>query len=316
MTDRIDISREAEAGQAGLRVDQAAAELFPEFSRARLQSWIRDGSLTLDGRPVKPKHRLAGGETLRLDAKPEPDEETEPQDVPLAILHRDESIIVLDKPAGLVVHPAAGHPGGTLQNGLLYRFPELAVVPRAGIVHRLDKDTSGVMVVARTLQAHARLVAQLQRRSMSRVYEAVVHGVTAGRGTVNAPVGRNPRDRQRMAVVASGRPAVSHYERLEAFRHFSHLQVSLETGRTHQIRVHMKHLGHPLVGDPQYGRKTPAAKDIAEPVLAAVRGFPRQALHARRISLSHPVTGERNEFESPLPADIVGLLQVLGQDDR
>lgn len=309
------MTRQADAGHAGMRVDQAAAGLFPEFSRARLQTWIRDGSLTLEGRTVKPKHRLAGREVLHLDAEPEADKETIPQDMPLEVLHEDPDIIVIDKPAGLVVHPAAGHPDGTLQNGLLFRYPELAIVPRAGIVHRLDKDTSGVMVVARSLRAHAGLVAQLQDHSMSRVYEAVVNGATPASGSVNAPIGRNPRDRQKMAVVGSGRPAVSHYRRLRAFRHFCHLRISLETGRTHQIRVHMNHLGHPLVGDPQYGRKPHAVKGMPEEVLEAVRGFPRQALHARYLELAHPDSGQRCKFEAPLPADFETLLDTLRKAD-
>jgi 23S rRNA pseudouridine1911/1915/1917 synthase len=309
--DNISLTRQVADEHAGLRLDQAAVLLFPGFSRARLQSWIRDGSLVLDGKPSVPKHKVIGGEILELEAKPDPEGEVTPQDIPLDIIAADEHVIVLNKPAGLVVHPAAGHPCGTLQNGLIFYDAGLAAIPRSGIVHRLDKDTSGVMVVARSLKAHASLVAQLQDRSMSRVYQAVLHGITRASGTVNAPVGRNPRDRQRMAVVAGGRPAVSHYRLLNAFRHFSHVRVSLESGRTHQIRVHMQHLGHPLVGDPQYGRKTPGSGQIPEAAIAAISAFPRQALHACKLRLVHPGLQRQVEFLAPVPDDLAGLLRTL-----
>ncbi len=227
----------------------------------------------------------------------------------------DAHLLVLDKPEGLVVHPAAGNPDGTLQNALLHHYPELATIPRAGIVHRLDKDTSGVMVVARSLAAHAGLVDQLQARHMSRVYEAVVHGIVGEGGTVDAPIGRHPRDRKRMAVVRGGKPAVSHYRPLAVFGHFTHLEVSLESGRTHQIRVHMQHLGVPLVGDPVYGRRTPSGKSLSSSVRAAVQGFPRQALHARTLVLTHPATGAELRFDAPLPADLQGLLATLAAGD-
>jgi len=311
----IKITQQIKSRQTGLRIDQAAAELFPDYSRARLQSWIRDGSLTLEGATVRPKQRVSGGEILRLEAEPDLDGTVLPQDIPLDIIEADEHIIVLNKPAGLVVHPAAGNRDGTLQNGLLYFDSALAGVPRAGIVHRLDKDTTGVMVVARSLKAHSRLVAQLQDRSMGRIYEAVVHGQVRAGGTVNAPIARNPHDRLRMAVVASGRPAVSHYRLLKTYQHFSQLRVSLESGRTHQIRVHMQHLGFPVIGDPQYGRKTGKSAALTASVFAAVNDFPRQALHARMLKLVHPGSLERCEFEAPIPADLAGLLQTLESED-
>jgi len=300
---------------AGMRLDQAAAELFPDYSRARLQLWIRQGNLTVDGAAGRPAQRLAGGELLTLDATPEPAEAVEAQALPLNVIFADPQLLVIDKAAGMVVHPAAGNPDGTLQNALLHFDPGLAQVPRAGIVHRLDKDTSGVLVIARSLPAHAALVAQLQDRSMSRTYETLVHGHAPGQGTVDAAIGRHPRDRQRMAVVARGKPAVTHYRALRHFRHFTHLEVSLESGRTHQIRVHMQHIGHPLVGDPVYGRKLRKAAGLAEPVLEAVQRFGRQALHARRLALRHPASGERCVFESPLPADLEALLEVLARHD-
>jgi len=312
----IDIHEEqAPADCAGERIDQVAASLFPEFSRARLQKWIRDGALTVDGEVARPSRKLAGGEWLRLEAVLEPEGLVVPQDLPLNVLYRDEDLLVIDKPAGLVVHPAAGNPDGTLQNALLYHDPGLDALPRSGIVHRLDKDTSGVMVVARSLRAHASLVAQLQSRDMSRVYEAVVHGVVDRPGSVEAPVGRHPSDRKRMAVVTGGKPAVSHFRVLNAFAHFTHIEVSLESGRTHQIRVHMQHLGWPLVGDPVYGRRL-ARNALMDPqVGAAVEAFPRQALHARTLRLRHPADGRECRFDAPLPADMLSLLDLLSASD-
>jgi 23S rRNA pseudouridine1911/1915/1917 synthase len=308
---RIRMTARAAAGQAGLRLDQAAAELFPDFSRARLQKWIRGGELTVDGRPAKPTQRLSGGEKLALDAEPELSEAVLAQAIPLALLHVDDDLIVLDKPAGLVVHPAAGNTDGTLQNALLHFDPRLAALPRSGIVHRLDKDTSGVLVVARSLRAHTSLVVQLQSRDMSRQYRAVVMGELIAGGTVDAPVGRHPVDRKRMAVVASGRPAVSHYRVLERFRGLTHLAVSLETGRTHQIRVHMAHIGHPLVGDPLYGRSSRRRRGMSDALAEVLRAFPRQALHAETLELVHPGSGETVRFSAPLPGDFAALLEAL-----
>jgi len=308
--DIISLSAAAPAALAGQRLDQAAAELFPDFSRARLQRWIRSGELTVDDRVVKPTYRLLGGEQLRLGAAIEVDDAVGPQAIPLDIVHADDDLIVLDKPAGLVVHPAAGNPDGTLQNALLHFDPGLAALPRAGIVHRLDKDTSGVMVVARSLRAHTSLVQQLQSRAMSREYLALVLGDLVAGGTVDAPIGRHPRDRKRMAVVAGGRPAVSHYRVLRRFGAVTWVEVALETGRTHQIRVHMRHIGHPLAGDPAYGRK-PRRKGLDEASLEALRAFPRQALHAAVLRLRHPADGEPCTYRAPLPDDLRRLLAVL-----
>jgi 23S rRNA pseudouridine1911/1915/1917 synthase len=301
----------ADSSLAGARFDQAAAALFGDYSRARLQKWIRSGELTIDGRAEKPTFRLLGGEALAIDALPEPDDRVEPEPIPLAVLHADDDLIVIDKPAGMVVHPAAGNRAGTLQNALLHFDPGLATLPRAGIVHRLDKDTSGVMVVARSLRAHSSLVGQLQARTMSRVYEAIARGIIRRGGTVDEPIGRHPRDRKRMAVAPSGRNAVTRYRVLETFAGFTHLEVSLETGRTHQIRVHLAHLGHPLVGDSQYGRNPRSVRGIDPGVLEVVRRFPRQALHARTLTLRHPADGVERTFHAPLPADFAGLLEFL-----
>jgi 23S rRNA pseudouridine1911/1915/1917 synthase len=311
----IHIERRAEPGHAGSRLDQVAAAFFADYSRARLQAWIRQGCLTVDGRQERPAFRLAGGELLVLRAEPEWSEAVAPQDLPLEVLHADAHLLVLNKAAGMVVHPAAGNPDGTLQNALLHFDPALAHIPRSGIVHRLDKETSGVMVVARSLKAHAALVRQLQDRSMSRVYETVVHGLAPLQGSVNAAIGRHPRDRQRMAVVERGKPAVSRFRVLRHFAHFSHLEVALESGRTHQIRVHMQHIGHPVVGDPVYGRRLRKKSGINAEAQAAVDGFERQALHARRLRLRHPQGGQWAQFEAPIPQDLGQLLQALEHCD-
>ena len=295
----------------GLRLDQAAAELFTDFSRARLQKWIRAGALTVDGLRMKPTHKVCTGENLSLEAEAEAEGEVYPQDIPLDVIHADADLVVLNKPAGLVVHPAAGNPDGTLLNALLHFDERLAALPRAGIVHRLDKETSGVMVVARSLRAHTSLVRQLQTREMSRVYQALASGDLAEGGTVDAPIGRHPRDRKRMAVVATGKPAVSHYRVLRRYGDVTHVEVSLETGRTHQIRVHLAHIGHPLIGDPVYGHKPRGPSAVTMEQFEALRTFPRQALHAIRLSLVHPDGDRPATFEAPLPPDMEELLSCM-----
>lgn len=310
-TQRISLSAGIGTAQAGLRLDQAAAELFTDFSRGRLQKWIRSGDLTVDGQPHKPTYRVVAGERLSLQAEAEAEGVVLAQDIPLDIIHADRDILVIDKPAGLVVHPAAGNADGTLQNALLWYDESLDALPRSGIVHRLDKDTSGVMVVARSLRAHTSLVRQLQERRMSRVYHAVALGDVRNGGTVNAPIGRHPVDRKRMAVVASGRPAVSHYRVLRRFGGATYLEVSLETGRTHQIRVHMAHLGHALAGDPVYARRPRSQAGLNPEQLAAISAFPRQALHARTLTLQHPANDRDARFEAPLPEDFAALLIAL-----
>ncbi|APE31157.1 RNA pseudouridine synthase [Halomonas aestuarii] len=299
---------------AGMRLDQAAAELFADFSRERLKSWIKSGALTLDGQPAKPKDKVYGGEALALAAEIEDDTRFEPEDIPLTVVYEDEAVLVIDKPPGLVVHPAAGNPDGTLLNALLHHDPQLASIPRAGIVHRLDKDTSGLMVVARTLAAQTALVEQLQARSVSREYDAVVVGVMTAGGTVDAPIGRHPRDRKRQAVNDSGKPAVTHYRVVERFRAHTHVRCKLETGRTHQIRVHMAHARYPLIGDPVYGGRLKLPAGAGEALKEILRDFPRQALHARKLAFVHPVSGERMAFRAPLPDDLLMLLDYLRDD--
>ncbi|WP_104205167.1 23S rRNA pseudouridine(1911/1915/1917) synthase RluD [Billgrantia saliphila] len=301
---------------AGCRLDQAAAELFADHSRERLKGWIKEGTLTVDGRPGKPKDRMAGGEWLQLAATIEEDARFEPEAIPLEAVYEDDEILVIDKPAGLVVHPAAGNPDGTLLNALLHHCPTLATVPRAGIVHRLDKDTTGLMVVAKTLAAQTALVEQLQARTVSREYDAVCVGVMTSGGTVDAPIGRHPKDRKRQAVHVSGKPAVTHYRVVERFRAHTHVRCRLETGRTHQIRVHLAHRRFPLVGDPVYGGRLKLPAGAGEGLKVLLREFPRQALHARKLAFVHPGSGEPVTFRAALPDDLLALIDYLRNDSE
>ncbi len=300
--------------QAGRRLDQVVAEQFAQFSRSRLQRWIKDGRLLLDGRPGKPKQKVRGGERLELVPQLEQEVTSRPQPIPLGILFEDESLLVVNKPAGLVVHPAVGNPDGTLLNALLHYFPAISQVPRGGIVHRLDKETSGLLVVAKTLQAQTALVAQLQARSMKREYRAFAQGVMTAGGKVDAPIGRHPVHRTRMAVVANGKPAVTHYRVIERYRFHTDLRIQLETGRTHQIRVHMAQIRFPLVGDPVYGGRLRLPTGISDALAEGLRAFKRQALHARRLELVHPESGEQMSWEAPLPEDMEQLLGLLRAD--
>ncbi len=299
---------------AGRRFDAVLAELFPEFSRSRLAEWIKSGDALLDGARARPRDPVRGGEPVSLRAQLEDQVRAEPEDIPLQVLHEDADVFVLDKPAGLVVHPGAGNPGGTLVNALLHRDPALAALPRAGIVHRLDKDTSGVMVVARTLEAHTALVAQLSAREVHRQYLAVVVGALVSGGTADAPIDRHPRDRIRMAVREDGRDAVTHFRLRERFRAHTALECRLETGRTHQIRVHMAHLKHPIVGDPLYGGPLRLPRGASEALVEALRGFRRQALHAETLEFRHPASGEPLRVSAPVPADLAALMDALRED--
>jgi 23S rRNA pseudouridine1911/1915/1917 synthase len=301
---------------AGRRFDQALAEMFPDYSRSRLAGWIKAGAVTLDGAVAPPRQLLRGGEQVRLEAELAVEVESAPEAIDLTIVHQDAHLLVLDKPAGLVVHPGAGNPAGTLLNALLHYDGKLAELPRAGIVHRLDKDTSGLMVVARSLAAHTALVEMLSRHAVERQYEAVVLGTLVAGGTVDAPIGRHMGDRLRQAVrdEEDGKRAVTHYRLRERFRAHSLIQCNLETGRTHQIRVHMAHVHHPLVGDPLYGGSLRLPKGATPELVAALRGFRRQALHAERLAFEHPVTGEALAFEAKRPEDMDALIASLRDD--
>ena len=299
---------------AGRRFDAVLAELFPDYSRSRLSSWIKSGDARLDGEQVRPRDPVRGGEAVSLRVVQEVQTHSEPEDIALDVLYEDAHVFVIDKPAGLVVHPGAGNPTGTLVNALLHRDPALNALPRAGIVHRLDKDTSGVMVVARTLPAHTALVEQLSARAVHRQYLAVVVGALVSGGTANLPIDRHPRDRIRMAVREDGRDAVTHYRLRERFRAHTLLECRLETGRTHQIRVHMQHLKHPIIGDPLYGGPLKLPKGATPELVDTLRGFKRQALHAETLEFAHPVGGEPVRCSAPMPADMQALVAVLRDD--
>ena len=304
----------------GMRLDQFVSKHRPEYSRSRIQQWIKDGLIRLNGQPARAKDKLKGGEFVELDLQKALDsieaEDWSPQEIPLEIVYEDEHILLVNKQAGLVVHPGSGNPDRTMVNALIHHDASLAKVPRAGIIHRLDKDTTGLLVVAKTLEAHTRLVEALQDRDFDREYRALVWGELTAGGKVNQPIGRHPTQRTRQAVVHNGKPAVTHYRVEERFRVHTLLKVMLETGRTHQIRVHMAHLKHPIVGDPVYGGRLRIPPAASDELMAALRGFKRQALHAAKLGLEHPITGEAMSWEVPMPDDMLNLLAVLRADRK
>jgi 23S rRNA pseudouridine1911/1915/1917 synthase len=299
---------------AGLRFDQALARALPQYSRARLQSWIESGAVQVDGRPLRPRDKVLGGEQVRIHAQLPPQGRVEAEVIPLAVVFTDRALLVIDKPAGLVVHPGAGNARHTLQNALLALDPQLALVPRAGLVHRLDKDTSGLLLVARTPEAHTTLTAALAARAITREYLAVCSGVMTAGGTIDEPIGRHRTLRTRMTVRADGRGAITHYRVVERFRGHTLVRVTLESGRTHQIRVHLAHIGFPIVGDPLYGGRRRVAKGSSPALAAELQSFPRQALHAARLRLAHPSTHRELEWQAPLPQDMQRLLAALEAD--
>jgi len=311
----IQLEASTEAAHFGLRLDQVLADLFPEYSRSKLKTWIQDGNVAVNGEVITvPRHKMQMDELVTVQAEMDVQVTSEAQDIALNIVYEDEHILVINKPADLVVHPGAGNPSGTVLNALLNHCPEIDKVPRAGIVHRLDKDTTGLMVVAKTIPAQTHLVDQLQRREMSREYEAVALGTMVAGGIVDAPIGRHATKRTHMAVREMGKPAVTHFRVIEKFRAYTHLRLKLETGRTHQIRVHMAHIKHSLLGDQVYGGRPRLPKGASEEFIAALRGFQRQALHAAQLSLFHPETEEWMTWKAPLPQDMQDLLKAVKKD--
>jgi 23S rRNA pseudouridine1911/1915/1917 synthase len=304
------------AAAAGQRLDQALAAALPQYSRARLQRWSREGAVRMAGRAVRARQRVLGGEHIEVIAQFSADHALEAQAIPLAVVHQDSALLVLNKPAGLVVHPGAGNRSHTLQNALLALDPALARVPRAGLVHRLDKDTSGLLIVARTPEAHTQLVAQLAAREIHRDYLALVVGLPTGGGRIDQPIGRHRTQRTRMAVRADGREAVTHYRIEERFRGHTLLRVQLETGRTHQIRVHLAHAGFPVLGDPVYGSRRRQIAGAADELNARLRSFQRQALHAQRLQFVHPTNARELQLEAAPPEDLRSLLAALRVDMR
>ncbi len=296
---------------AGMRLDAALAELFSHYSRSKLQTWIKAGRVLVDDIPLKAKDKLEGGEIITLNAEAEVVITAEPEDIALDIVFEDEDILIVNKPVGLVVHPAVGNWSGTLLNALLHHAPQLETLPRGGIVHRIDKDTSGLLMVAKNLQAHNHLVEQLQAREIQREYLAITRGRMISGGTIDEPIARHPTDRLRYVVRESGKEAVTHYRVVERFTYHTLIQVKLETGRTHQIRVHMTHIRFPLLGDQLYGGRFQPLANLGEELNQVLRDFKRQALHAAKLGLIHPTTNEYMEWEQPMPQDMVDLINSL-----
>ena len=312
---QITLSAEVQPEQIGQRLDQTLAELFPEYSRSRLKTWIEADLVKLNDRITNiPREKVLGGEKIEITVEVEDETRFEPENIPLNIVYEDDDIIVINKPKDLVVHPGAGNPNGTVLNALLYHYPPIAEVPRAGIVHRLDKDTTGLMVVAKTIPAQTKLVRDVQKRKITREYEAVASGIMTKGGTVDQPMARHATKRTLMAVHPMGKPAVTHYRIMENYRNYTRLRLRLETGRTHQIRVHMAHIAHPLLGDQTYGGRPRPPKNASEDFMEVLRNFKRQALHAVMLRLAHPITGEMMEWYAPLPDDFVELLNALKAD--
>lgn len=310
------LTSEVPLAMAGMRLDQVLAELFTDYSRSKLQTWVKLGRVKVNGAALKAKDKLEGGEEIELDAEAEVVIISEAEAIPLDIIFEDESLLIINKPAGLVVHPAVGNWSGTLLNALLHHDASLETLPRAGIVHRIDKETSGLLMIAKTLQAHNSLTEQLQDRAIQREYLAITKGRMTAGGTVDEPIARHPTDRKRYTVKESGKYAVTHYRVVQRYTHHTLIRVKLETGRTHQIRVHMAHIRFPLLGDQVYGGRFQMPPACSEQLANALRNFKRQALHATKLGLRHPVTHEYLEWEQPMPDDMTDLLGALADNER
>ena len=304
----------SKSSQAGKRFDQILADSFPDFSRSQLQKWLKKGAILVDNKIVPGKQKLVGGEKINLNIELESQTEWSPENIPLNIIYEDEHIIIINKPVNMVVHPGAGNNTGTLSNALLYHFPEIKNVPRAGIVHRLDKDTSGLLIVAKTIKAHTSLVEQLQERSVHREYEAITTGVITSGSTINKPIGRNPHHRTKMAVVDDGKNAITTFKVIEKYRAHSRIRCKLETGRTHQIRVHMQSINAPLLGDQTYNLRLRIPNGATNELVQQLRTFKRQALHAYKLGVIHPETGEKLYFTAQPPNDMQLLIKTLRND--
>ncbi|RRS06705.1 23S rRNA pseudouridine(1911/1915/1917) synthase RluD [Pseudoalteromonas sp. J010] len=318
MSEQISLQAEVPVELGGKRLDQILAQLFPDFSRSRIKTWILEDKVTVDGEVFNtPREKLLGGESVAIETVIEAQREYEAQDIDLDIVYEDDDILVINKPMGLVVHPGAGNPDGTVLNALLHHHPEIINVPRAGIVHRLDKDTTGLMVVAKTIQAQTHLVKNLQaRENFTREYEAICNGTMTAGGMIEKPIGRHATKRTHMAVHEMGKPAITHYRVAEKFRAHTRLRLRLETGRTHQIRVHMAYLNHPLIGDQLYGGRPRPPRNATQGLTEQLRAFKRQALHAIKLSIAHPITGEMMTWEAPVPEDMINLVAALREDTK
>ena len=313
---RLSLQFQLDDSYLGQRIDQVAATVWNEFSREKLKQWMKDGHLLVNGNIVKPKYKCEGNEMLTLEVELEAQTSAQPENIPLDIIYEDADIMVINKPVGMVVHPGAGNPNGTLVNALLYHYPKSAELTRAGLVHRIDKDTSGLLVVAKNLEAQFSLSKQLAKKSVYRVYDLICYGTMIAGGKIDEPIKRHPVDRVKMAILPGGRDAVTHYNVKERFQHFTRVQAQLETGRTHQIRVHFTYIGFPLVGDPVYVSRVKVPAGASEKLASALRGFKRQALHASKLGLIHPQTKQEMMFEAPWPQDFIDLLDVLRSENK
>jgi len=299
----------------GQRLDVALSEMLPDYSRSKITAWIKSGEALINHKPFKPKDKVNGSEMVELTISQKQNNDWVGEDIPLNVIFEDDDIIVLNKAVGLVTHPGAGNWSGTLANALLHYDPKLATLDRAGIVHRLDKNTSGLMVVSRNEKSQKYLVEQLQKHSVSREYSAIVYGHMVAGGTIDEPIGRDTKDRVKQAVSSHGKEAVTHYRVIDRYQNHTHIKAILETGRTHQIRVHLSHIGYPLMGDPMYGGKVRFPKKADVILKEAIVNFKRQALHARKLTLTHPISGELMSWKAPLPEDMLALLDVLSAYD-
>ncbi len=298
----------------GLRLDQALSKLLSTYSRTQIQDWIKSHEITLNGEPAKAKDVVIGGELVEINAQLKAQPAWEAQAIALEVLYEDDALLIINKPIGMVVHPGSGNANNTLLNALLHHAPQLKDLPRAGIIHRLDKDTSGLLVVAKTAAALTDLSAQLKNRTIKRIYQAIIFGILTSGGTVDEPIGRHPMQRKRMAIMDTGRPSVTHFRVMEKYRNHTRVKVKLETGRTHQIRVHMAHIQHAILGDPVYGGRLQLPKGATPPLVDILRRFKHQALHAYELGLIHPVSGEAMTWRAPLPQDMLELIEILRKD--